>query len=423
MSRFFKGFSALILVLAIHGCGNSDSSVIQLNLPGNTEKKAEARVPQEIVLMISIDGFRNDYLQKFSPPNLTKLAKKGVVAKGLIPAFPTLTFPNHVTLVTGRAPGNHGIVSNFFFDNQRKQAYQMNDGLAVNDGTWYRGEPVWAVAEKSGLKAATFFWVGSEADIGGIRPTYVKHYEDALPNAQRAKEVIDWLHLPDDQRPGLVTLYFSTVDSAGHKFGPDSEEVRAAVLEVDANIGLIADDAEKNGIPVQFVIVSDHGMLAVKDMINLTAIADLSKFDGFERGALTTLHAKTPDAIPEAYAKLKAAERNYKVYRPQDLPPRWKFTDTARSGDLIVVADPGYYLYQQGFTTEVPKVSKATHGWDPSTPEMQGLFIVQGSKFKSGLVIPAFDNVNVYPLVLEVLKLKATLPHDGDLKVLQGVLK
>jgi alkaline phosphatase D len=389
----------------------------RLNSPKQNDKP--------IVVMISIDGFRNDYLQKLNPPTLNKLASEGTNAQGIIPSFPSLTFPNHVTLVTGMAPGHHGIVSNFFYDKERKAAYQMNDLTATNDGSWYRGEPLWTVAEKSGMLAATCFWVGSEAKIGGIDPTYIRPYDGTLPNKSRVDQVIQWLQLPDDQRPHFISLYFSDVDSMGHKFGPDSNEVKAAVTDIDSAIGNLVQWADQSGLPIQFVVVSDHGMLTIKEQIDITPLADLKDFTSMERGATTLLYANDPTKIDVTYEALKKAQKNFRVFRQKDLPANWKYSDDKRVGDLVLVADPGYYLVrQEGFTDAPPRTSVATHGWDPDTTEqMKGLFIARGSMIRSGLKIAAFKNTDVYPMVLNLLGLISGVANDSNPNVLKPILK
>lgn len=393
---------------------------------GLTDKSnAPEHMTKPTVVMISVDGFRNDYLTKYKPFTLTKLAKEGASAQGIIPSFPSLTFPNHVSLVTGMAPGHHGIVSNFFYDKARKAAYQMTDGNATNDGTWYRGEPLWTVAEKSGMLAATCFWVGSEAKIGGIDPTYIRPYDGTVANHDRAQQVIEWLKNPEAVRPHFISLYFSDVDSMGHKYGPDSVEVQNALKDIDAAIGEIVQFTDQSAMNVQFVIVSDHGMMPIKQQIDVTGMADWTGFTSMERGATSLLYASDPAKVEAAYQSLKKNEKNFRVFRQQDLPAQWKYTDKDRVGDLTLVADAGYYIVRkEGFSDEKPSTSVATHGWDPDTTEqMKGLFIARGSLIRANLKINAFKNTDVYPLVLNMLGLKTSVANDANPKTLLPILK
>lgn len=425
-SKMSQTLLSLLLIASFAVSCQSGSST-----PAQTGNNAERVLTKPIVVMISIDGFRHDYLDKYQPPTLLAWAKEGVRAKGIIPSFPTLTFPNHISLITGRRPGHHGIVGNAFYDEARKQGYTMADKAAVNDGSWYRGEPIWVAAERNGMRAATFFWVGSEAKIGGVDPTYLmKPYSDNVPNAQRVDQVTEWLSLPEERKPHFISLYFSEVDSMGHKFGPESEETKKAVLTIDAELGRLKAFIDRSGAAVQVVVVSDHGMKLIKETVDLSAAESLMKMKDSGRGALTYFYSDDEALIEKAYQEVKAIQAKtpgkFQVYKPKELPVRWAMEDVDRRGDLIVVGEPGVYIgFKRSFETgNVGSSNKATHGWDvASSEDLQGLFIASGSLFKRGLRIPAFDNVHVYPLVMHVLDLKSQESHDGDLKVLQPILK
>ncbi len=384
---------------------------------------------KNVVLMVSIDGFRFDYLSKAWLPNLEQLATRGVLSEGLIPAFPTLTFPNHVTLITGRSPGRHGIVSNFFYDRTRREYYQMTDGKAVNDGSWYKGEPIWSVLEQVGIKTASCFWVGSEARINNIEPTYVIPYDGSVSNESRAKQVIEWLALPDSKRPQFINLYFSDVDTKGHSFGPDSDQVRLAAQEIDAAIGLVLKYARENQINLQTIVVSDHGMNVIESRrIALHTLADLSGVIKTERGATTQIYSNDARKIDAIYASLKRNERNFKVYRKNEIPKRFLFDHPDRTGDLLVVADLPYYIdtdpsFLPAGAEFERQLGRSTHGWDPANTSMHGFFVAHGSQIRSGLKVPRFDNVHVYPFILELFGLQQSLPIDGSPDVLRDILR
>lgn len=392
--------------------------------PSSNKRNSVEHNGKTTVIMISVDGFRADYLQKHKPPTISRLATEGVVADGMKPSFPTNTFPNHISLVTGRTPGRHGIISNFFYDETRKQKYQMTDGEAVNDGSWYKGEPLWVTAEKSGMLAATMFWVGSEADIGGMLATYMKPYDGSVSNMDRSQQIIDWLKLPEVRRPHFLTLYFSDVDSAGHKYGPNSSQVKKAVLDVDAAIAKLVKYTDSQKMDVQYVIVSDHGMHESQRLVNLSEKADLTGFLPMERGGITLLYTDDSKIVESTYQQLKKNEDGYKVYRGGETPESWGFDDVDRRGDIVVAADLGVYLYrQEGPTNQPPRVNKGSHGWNPEAAEMRALFVAHGSKFKKGLKIKPFQNIHVYPMVLEVLDLSTSVPFDGSLDVLRPILQ
>ncbi len=441
-SKFSNSVLSLLLITVFsvscqtgHDNGSSSAST-----PAQTQAPTPAAQParknalrtlvKPIVVMISIDGFRYDYLEKYQPPTLLAWAKEGVRAKGIIPSFPTLTFPNHISLITGLRPGHHGIVGNAFYDEARKQGYTMADKTAVNDGSWYRGEPIWTAAEKNGMLAATCFWVGSESKIGGVDPTYLKPYDEKVSNAQRVDWVMEWLSLPEERKPHFISLYFSDVDTMGHRYGPDADETKKAVLDIDKELGRLKTFIDNSGQAVQVVAVSDHGMKMITETVDLSAATTLMKMKDSGRGALTYFYSDDPAQIETAFQEVKVLEAKtpgkFKIYKAKDLPPQWQLDDVDRRGDLIVVGEPGAYIgYKRDFENgNVGSSNKATHGWDvANTPELQGLFIASGPMFKQGLVIPAFDNVNVYPMVMSILDLPTSVKIDGNLSVLQPILK
>lgn len=397
------------------------------NLRPRVNLKSQMNKPT--VVMISIDGFRADYLDRFKPPTLLSWAKNGIRANGLVPSFPTLTFPNHISLITGLRPGNHGIVGNKFYDEKRQQFYSMGDKWSVNDGSWYRGVPLWTAAEKQGMLSATCFWVGSEAKIGGIHPSYMKPYDGRVSNDQRVKWVTEWLTMPEHSRPHFISLYFSDVDSVGHKFGAHAPETKKAVLAIDATLSELKRFIELNKLDVQIVVVSDHGMKSIEKTVDLSSVVN-SSLKGFQssgRGATVSFYSEDSAAIENAYQDLQKVPGDFTVYRGNELPQRWKLNDKERRGDIVVVGKPGVYIgFQEGFATQqnVGSSNLATHGWDTAeTTELNGLFIASGSRFKNALRVGAIDNVHVYPLVMDILGLKVTGPIDGDLAVLKPALR
>ncbi len=158
------------------------------------------------VILISLDGFRYDYLDKYSPPTLNQLAKDGVRAKWMIPSFPTKTFPNHYTVATGLYPEHHGIIENNIWD------FGVTFGLGkreeVQNSRWWLGEPIWVTAEKQGLRAGAFFFPGTEAEIAGKRPTFWKQYDGKIPNNDRVDQILTWLDLPRGRTPTDVHALF-----------------------------------------------------------------------------------------------------------------------------------------------------------------------------------------------------------------------
>lgn len=381
-----------------------------------------AQQAKHYVLLVSLDGYRYDYADKFGAANLQALEARGVSApKGMTPSYPSVTFPNHYSLVTGLYPEHHGIVAMSFFDPIRKQTYSYNNPATDADGSWYGGTPLWVLAEKQGMRTACFFWPGSEAEIQGTRPSYYVKYEDALAGEKRVDQVLDWLRLPPEQRPHFVTLYFSEVDHAGHIFGPDSDETRAAVLHVDSLLARLESGLKDLALPVDLIVVSDHGMEKEQGgWINLNQYADLSGFT--TAGAL--LYAPSEAAAQKAYESLKGASDKFRVYRRLDMPFSLHYDADPREGDPIVVPTGPYAIraVPRSATADRPP-NLGVHGYDPqSMPLMNALFAAEGPDIQPGVRLPPFPNISVFPLVERLLGLER-IPVDGDIEPLASVLR
>jgi alkaline phosphatase D len=385
------------------------------------------------VILVSLDGFRYDYPRIYHAPNLDALGARGASApQGMIPAYPSITFPNHYTIVTGLYPEHHGIVANVFYDPARKQIYSYKDEQTVTDGTWYGGTPLWVLAEQQGMRSACFFWPGSEADIQGTLPTYYMKYDAKYPNRQRVEQVLAWLRLPAAQRPHFITLYFSDVDSAGHAHGPDSPEVGAAVSEVDGEIGRLVAGVAKLNLRVDVIVVADHGMAKAEgDWVNLGEYFDTR---WLEKSVESFMYPRSAVAAEKIYAALNGKSDKFKVYRNGAVPAGLHFDGNLRAGDPVVVAT-GPYLIRVNAPPATASVDAmhpsggpaGMHGYDPARmPEMKAIFFADGPDIRRGEKVAPFENVNLYPWIARILGLDIShLPTgkiDGDLKVLQGVL-
>ncbi len=386
-----------------------------------------AQKPAPYVILVSFDGFRYDYVAKYNAPHFKEFISKGTAAEALIPSFPSKTFPNHYTLVTGLYPGNHGLVDNTFYDPNIKKGYGMKDRKAVEDPRFYGGTPLWQLAQQQGLKAASFFWVGSEVPIQGKYPTYYMKYDDYFPNDERIDKVIAWLKLPEADRPHFISLYFSLVDTQGHNTGPNSKELGQAVLKADSLLGKLMADLKKVNLPVNVVIASDHGMLELKQEPETFVV--LSKlFDTKDTtivfangGTQNHIYTKKPDSI---YNVLKKQENHFKVYKRSEFLERWHYSKDDRAGDVMMVVDPGYYFITEAKKFDPTKHAvSGAHGFDPAiVKDVHGIFYAMGPNIKSGVTISPFENIHVYPLIAKILGLK-THPVDGDVKVLEGIYK
>lgn len=378
---------------------------------------------EQILLMVSIDGFRHDYIERYDAKNLKQIGKNGVRAESLIPSYPTKTFPNHYTLVTGLYPAHHGIIDNHFYDPDLKKTYSLGDPFTVRNGVWYGGDPVWVVAEKAGLVTASYFWVGSEAPIQGIRPRHYFDYNSGHPNEKRVQQVIEWLKLPEKKRPRFITLYFSTVDNAGHDGGPS--KVQPAVQEVDHLLGQLRKGIQETRLPVNLVVVSDHGMtqLDSKKVLDLSKAISLKNFEVTGGGSYTSLHSNSPTEIKKAYQILKNWSPHIHVYLRNEIPERYHLDGTKRVGDIVLIADMPWYVL-----TRTPKnilkllTQEGSHGWDNKEKDMHGIFLAEGPGIVSGKTIASFENIHVYPFLLEMLGLKPPRKVDGRLEILKPII-
>jgi hypothetical protein len=395
--------------------------------PNTAEQQAKP-----YVILVSLDGFRYDYPRIYHSPNLDALGARGASAPdGMIPAYPSITFPNHYTIVTGLYPEHHGIVANAFYDPVRKQVYSYKDPQTEADGTWYGGTPLWVLAEQQGMRSACLFWPGSEADIQGVRPTYYMKYDNKFPNAQRVAQVLTWLQLPPAERPHFLTLYFSDVDSAGHAHGPDSPEVGAAVHEVDDEIGRLVAGLGKLNLAVDVIVVADHGMVKVDgDWMNLSQYFDTGLLQKSVEGLM---YPRSEAAAEKVFAALDSKSDKFKVYRNGSVPAGLRFDGNLREGDPVVVPTGPYLIRVNAPPAGAGDAMHASgppvgmHGYDPAhMAEMKAIFFAAGPDIRPGEKLAPFENVNLYPLIAHILGLDishlTTGAVDGDLKVLRGML-
>ena len=307
-------FAAVSPMPALAQSANSALPVIHVDNGPNSAAAQKAHY----VVLVSLDGFRWDYAKKLGAKNLLALGKQGVWApEGMLPSYPSLTFPNHYAMVTGLYPEHNGLVANEFYDEAKDAKYGIRNASAVTDGSWYSGVPLWSLAESQGMRSACFFWPGSEAKIAGYQPTYYLHFDDKIDDGARIAQVLAWLKLPESERPHFITLYYSEPDHEGHEFGPDAPETKAAVLKVDGLIGKLKAGLDATRLPIDLVVVSDHGMAKVQGgWVTLDQLADLTGFEAV--GAL--LYGKTEEDRARVYNQLKKASDKFFAYRRKDVP-------------------------------------------------------------------------------------------------------
>lgn len=418
-SRVWFTLAILILMAAIFAVQSASSVVEIQNLPNTREQQAK-----HYVVLVSLDGFRYDYATKYGAKNLLAMAARGATAPdGMIPSFPSVTSPNHYSIATGIYPDHHGIVGNSFYDPARNETYSFGDPKARSDGSWYGGTPLWVLAEQQGMRAACFFWPGSDAEIQGKRPSYyVAPYDEKFPYKKRVKQALAWLRLPPEKRPHLIMLYLEDTDDVGHAYGPDAPEMAAAVRQVDEMIGQLSEGIAATGLPVDLIVVSDHGMETLQGgWVILDKWADLSEFKT-EGGRL---YPKSEAEAEKAYVSLLDKSDKFRVYRQAQVPNYLHFNSNLREGDPVVVPTGPYSIVahdpNSNGGTRMPL--RGGHGYDPrQMPSMKAVFIAAGPDIRPGVTVASFENVDLYPLIAKVLGLK-TGPIDGTVRTLKGIIK
>jgi predicted AlkP superfamily pyrophosphatase or phosphodiesterase len=387
---------------------------------------------QSYVLLVSFDGFRHDYVGKYDLPNFKALIEKGTAAEALIPCFPSKTFPNHYTIVTGLYPGHHGLVDNNFYDKPREVTFTMSNRDLVRDPYFYGGLPLWQLVQRNGFKSASYFWVGSEGPVAGETPTYFRVYDGSVPNIARIDTVMQWFSLPLDNRPIFVTLYFSLVDSEGHRTGPESEDLARTVREADRLLGQIRAGVEQSGLPINVIVTSDHGMYELDDspgtlMIMeevLASVEDRVKVVG--GGTHINLFLKPGEKKKAIVRKLSRSELPYTVYPKDKFPPEWHYENEDRVGDILLLAEPGHFFIRKETARWSEKRDPPTwgvHGYDPyQTPEMNGIFYAEGPDIAQGVKIEPLESIHIYPFIAYLLGVEAP-EVDGRLSVLRRIIR
>jgi len=380
----------------------------------------QAQNPTSYVVMLSMDGFRWDYPVKCYTPNLDRMGSVGVKAVSIRPSFPSKTFPNHYTMVTGLYPDHHGIVQNEFYDPEINREYRIGDRNAVEDPVFYGGEPIWVTAEKNGIVSASFFWVGSESPVKGMQPTYWKRYDETIPYAQRLDTVIHWLTLPENKRPHLITWYIDEPDAMGHHEGPESQLTCEMVTWLDSLVGDFM--ARVRALPyadqINIIITSDHGMAQVTQerTIFLKDYLDFNWFGQIQGYTPNYLFYVKEECDSLAWASLQQIP-NVEVWRHGQVPPQFNYGTNPRTGDFILVADSSWQVTHRDHAP----MPGGAHGYSPFNTDMHAIFYAAGPAFKTGYEHPTFENTNLYILICKILGIDPA-PNDGDIRNVQDML-
>ena len=392
--------------------------------------RAAVPAPASPLLLISLDGFRWDYCDLFAAetPTLRTLKREGVSARGLIPVFPSNTFPNHYSIATGLYPARHGMVNNDFFDPALGEFFHFNVAQMVRDPRWWGGEPIWVTAIKQGRKAAVSFWVGSEAEVAGVRPTFWRPFENNLPFERRLEEFTSWLALPAAERPAVIACYLDGTNNAGHRFGPTSPQVVAAARVADQQIAALLAQMRTADLEPNIIVVSDHGMTATSAdrAVIVDEIIDLQTVQIDAEGSTLALRPREGDAKKLVRAFDRIA--HVKAYLAEDLPAHFHYRDNPRIAPVWVLPENGWHVVTRAlFQKYQARYAEngylaGDHGYDPMLPAMRGVFIAQGPAFRRGVQLDEVENIHIYNLICAALKLTPA-KNDGDARLVKAALR
>ncbi|PID62583.1 MAG: alkaline phosphatase family protein [Ignavibacteriae bacterium] len=377
-------------------------------------------------ILISFDGFRWDYTDRNLSPNLNEIAAEGVKALSLRPSFPSKTFPNHLSIITGMYPENHGIIANSFINTTTGEKYRIGKPKAVRNAEWYLGEAFWETAERNGIKTASYFWPGSEVTLDYRRPSLYKVYDHNKPYRERVDGVIEWLQLPVNERPKFITMYFHDTDSYGHKFGPNSNELNQSIQRLDTIVGYLNSKLDSIGLKdsTNLIFVSDHGMteISTDKVINIEEM--LQGFDYKLSGSKTVMMIEPrKNNFNEVLSTLKMNQKNYKVYLKEDMPEYFHYSENPFLYSIILVADMGWSLVNNlWYKNLVKNNSGGNHGFDNNHTDMHGIFIAKGPDFKKNYKCGTLWNIDIYPLLCKIFKIQPRSNIDGNSERIEFIL-
>ncbi len=377
------------------------------------------------VLIVSLDGFRWDYLNRGITPALKSIEENGVRALILQPVFPSKTFPNHYSIVTGLYPQNHGIIHNRFIDVKTGEMYRLGDSTAVRDDKWYHGVSLWTLLQQNGIKTASYFWPGSE--VHKAHPTYFKKFDKTIPREQRIEGIINWLKLPEKERPHLLLLYFCDTDTKGHHFGPDSKELNDAVKFLDNKIAYLQKRLKEIDMfnKINLIILSDHGMTKISNdrIVDLSPIIEKYGIEYSGSSPVVSLYPKNEIEKKAVMNELKDKERGFTVYSKNSVPGYYHYTEYKLLGDILLVAEKGYTIILKQKARRFRLTKKGNHGYDNHLLDMQGIFLAHGPAFKRKYITGQLRNIDIFPLVCRIMKVSQPQKIDGNINCIDFILR
>ncbi|MDA3842737.1 MAG: ectonucleotide pyrophosphatase/phosphodiesterase [Candidatus Kapabacteria bacterium] len=380
---------------------------------------------RETLILISFDGFRWDYTGRDSLDNFDKFCNEGVKAHSLQPVFPTTSYPNHLSIVTGLHPENHGIIANRFRDPFTNNCFTIRDEDAVTDPKWYQGEAFWETAKRQGILSASCFWPGSELEADHRRPEITEEYDKDVSSSERIEKLIEWLKLPEGERPQFISICLSETDFEGHKYGTEGDETDKAIRRSDKLLGTLIDSLQSMGIydAVDIVIVSDQGMTDVLSDSLIIVESIINTQDCYMQNYGSYMAISAPDSsLRSIYNALKANRKHYNVYLKDEIPEYLHYTRHPFIAPIFVLAQPGFVFVVDSSAYKLDML-KGAHGYDHTCTDMHGIFLARGPSFQQGYECGTLYNIDIYPLLCELFGIKGRQHIDGKIERIKFILK
>ncbi|KAI0531891.1 alkaline-phosphatase-like protein [Xylaria digitata] len=392
-------------------------------------------------LIISLDGFRADFLTRGLTPRLNAFIKEGVSPLYMTPSFPSVTFPNHYTLATGLYPESHGVVGNTFWDPALQAEFYYTDPDRSLEPKWWGGEPFWVTAELQGVRTAVHMWPGSEAHIHNMDPSFLDRYNGKEILPKKVDRILEFLDKPglenaqasEQLRPQLIAAYVPNVDAIGHLYGPNSTEILTTISEVDTMLDQLFQGLEQRNLTdiVNVIIVSDHGMATtdVSRMIQIEDLVDITKVEHLDGWPLVGIRPKKPEDLQILYEqaiKNVKGNPNFDVYlKDKDMPERYHFSNNDRIAPLWIIPKTGWAIVEKAeFDIQEAKAKnisyhpRGLHGYDHEHPLMRAIFVARGPAFphQPHSKVETFQNINVYNILCDSIGMNP-VPNNGTLRL------
>ncbi|KHN76781.1 Ectonucleotide pyrophosphatase/phosphodiesterase family member 3 [Toxocara canis] len=377
------------------------------------------------LVILSMDGFRASYLYQNITPAVERIMDCGVHSKYVLPSFPSKTFPNHYTIATGLYPAWSGIVDNGFYDPNVPENYFKK---STHSPGWYLGEPIWNTVQKFGMKSAVYFWPGSEAPANGMMPNIYMPYNSTVPFTQRIDKVIEWLNLPDDERPSLIQVYVEQPDAAGHEGGPDSQIVRTAMVSMDGILNYFTEKLLEEGLMgcINLVIVSDHGMQYINSSraVVMEELLPQPFNEALFTGAIAHISLLNNDTSVDGLIETMRCQhgKNYLTFKTKLVPARYHYSGSKRIGEVVIVGRAGALIYKTRAQADADMNWHGNHGFDNRIISMRTIFAAIGPDIAEKKEISEFQNVELYNLFADLLHVTAA-PNNGTKGHLYSVLR